>query len=82
MDLIRHDYHVDLQLQLGQVQGQRIPLLNDMAKALGIKGKLGSGKDAPKLFWQGKIDELKEYLKRDLEVTEKIYVKAKGLLMR
>ncbi|MBD3183361.1 hypothetical protein GF312_13775 [Candidatus Poribacteria bacterium] len=74
--------HIDLQIELGQVEGQKTPSLNDMAKALGIPEKLGSGKDSPKLFWQGKIDKLQEYLKRDLEVTEQIYIRARPLLMR
>lgn len=46
--------------------------LNDLAiKNLGIS-KNGKGIDAPQLFKEGKIEELKEYLTKDLQITEQL----------
>ncbi len=51
--------------------------LNDLAERnLGIS-KLGKGIDAPQLFKDGKIDELKEYLAQDLRITEQIFLHIK-----
>ena len=47
--------------------------LNDLAQRnLGI-AKNGHGKDAPALFHQGKIEELKAYLEQDLLILQRIY---------
>jgi hypothetical protein len=47
--------------------------LNDLAmRNLGIS-KSGNGINAPQLFKDGKITELKEYLAQDLIITEKLF---------
>jgi hypothetical protein len=48
--------------------------LNDLAQRnLGIE-KLGDGKDAPKLFINGQLAELKQYLMQDLEITYRLFL--------
>lgn len=47
--------------------------LNDLAaRNLGIQ-KLGSGKDAPILFKEGKQEELQAYLEQDLVITYRLF---------
>ncbi len=51
--------------------------LNDLAKRNLNSEKSGKGIDAPKLFIEGKLDELKEYLAQDLRLTEQIFLHIK-----
>ncbi len=53
--------------------------LNDMAKILNVEQKSGKGSFAPKLFKEGRINELRRYLEQDLKVTENVYLKLKEL---
>ncbi len=47
--------------------------LNDLAiRNLGVT-KLGKGVDAPQLYKEGRVEELKEYLAQDLRITEQIF---------
>jgi hypothetical protein len=47
--------------------------LNDLAiRNLGV-GKSGEGVDAPRLFQEGMIEELKEYLAQDLRITAGVF---------
>jgi DEAD/DEAH box helicase domain-containing protein len=47
--------------------------LNDLAQRnLGIE-KLGSGKDAPQLFQDGKHEELRAYLRQDLAIVRDLF---------
>lgn len=56
--------------------------LNDLAKRNLQEEKSGSGADAPKLFAEGKLSALKEYLLMDLLLTAKLfaYVSKNGRL--
>ena len=53
--------------------------LNDMAKILGCEEKIGTGKNAIKLWKEGKIELLKTYLRQDLRVTMQVYERIKLL---
>ena len=49
--------------------------LNNLAKIYGFALKTGDGKEAIKLFQEGKFDKLIDYCMNDVELTEKIYLK-------
>ena len=49
--------------------------LNNLAKVYGFALKTGDGKEAIKLFQDGKFDKLMDYCMNDVELTEKIYLK-------
>jgi len=66
--------HFDLQ----EVTEKRISL-NDMAKLYNIENKSGTGLNAIKFYQEGKISELFEYCMKDVEITEKVYLKYKEL---
>lgn len=67
---------LDLQDEIEISLGKRIGL-DILAKAnLGI-GKNGNSLDAPILYHNGKIDELKEYCLNDVKITKELYELAK-----
>lgn len=47
--------------------------LNDLAQRNLGMAKAGCGIDAPRLFKEGKLDELKEYLEQDLLITQRLF---------
>lgn len=53
--------------------------LDDMAKLLGVPGKIGSGKNAINLFKSGRLKELEKYCMRDVEVTEQVFLRHQEL---
>ncbi|MDO8482350.1 MAG: ribonuclease H-like domain-containing protein [bacterium] len=63
---------VDLLAEIEQETGKRISLSKLAAANLGVsKGMHGS--EAIGLYEQGRIDELKEYCLKDVELTKKLY---------
>ncbi len=67
---------IDIQDEIEISLGKRIGL-DILAKAnLGI-GKNGNSLDAPILYRDGKIDELKEYCLNDVKITKELYELAK-----
>lgn len=60
-----------------EVRTGRLVSLNDLAHYnLGTK-KTGTGMQAPVLYAQGKMDELKEYCQKDVEITKNLFEKIK-----
>ncbi len=53
--------------------------LDDFARILHLPVKTGNGLQAIKLWEQGKLEELKDYLKHDLWLTEQVYKRRKHL---
>jgi len=55
--------------------------LEDYAKLIGVGGKYKNiqNEEIPLLWKEGKIEDLKEYLKHDLRITEQLYLKCKEL---
>jgi len=49
--------------------------LSDMATLYGVENKSGDGKNAIKLWKEGKIKKLLSYCHKDVEVTEQVYLK-------
>ncbi len=67
---------LDLLKEFESVAGHRISL-NSLAKAtLGLE-KSGTGIQAIDLFAQGKLEELKKYCLKDVEITYKLYQHAR-----
>jgi DEAD/DEAH box helicase domain-containing protein len=73
---------IDLLDEIELSSGKRIGLDLLARENLGY-GKSGSGLEAPVLFEQGKIQELKEYCLNDVRVTKEIYelARSRGYLM-
>jgi DEAD/DEAH box helicase domain-containing protein len=75
MDLMsypRLDISDEIEIRTGRMIG-----LNDLANHnLGIE-KTGTGLDAPVLYRDGKLDELKKYCQQDVEITTKLFEKIK-----
>lgn len=67
---------IDLLDEIELSSGKRISLQLLAEHNLGY-GKSGTGLDAPILFEQGKIKELKEYCLQDVKVTKDLYELAK-----
>jgi DEAD/DEAH box helicase domain-containing protein len=67
---------IDLLDEIELVSGKRISLDLLAKQNLGY-GKTGHGLDAPILFEQGKLDELKKYCLHDVKVTKELYDLAK-----
>jgi DEAD/DEAH box helicase domain-containing protein len=63
---------IDLLDQIELVTGRRISL-NRLAMANLGTGKLGEGAHAAELYRQGKIEELKTYCLKDVELTKQLY---------
>jgi DEAD/DEAH box helicase domain-containing protein len=74
--------HLDILDEIELSSGKRISLDVLAKENLGY-GKIGKGSDAPILYEQGKIDELKEYCLHDVKVTKEVYdlAKTQGHLM-
>lgn len=53
--------------------------LDDMAKLLGVKSKIGTGLDAIKYYNEKSWEELKDYCMNDVRVTKEVYRKLKEL---
>lgn len=68
--------HIDLLEEIEKSIGKRISLDLLAQENLGY-GKSGHGSDAPLLYEDGKIDELKKYCIQDVKVTKELYDKAK-----
>ena len=66
--------HFDLQ----EITRKRISL-QAMAELLGCTPKSGTGMNAIKLWDEGRYDELKEYCAQDVDTTEEVFLKWKGL---
>ena len=65
LDLLAHFYAC--------VKGRFRVSLNNIAENTIKKTKTGNGADAPILFQQGKITELVEYCKNDVEITKEVF---------
>lgn len=52
--------------------------LSDFAQILGLES-IGIGSEVPKLWEEGKIDEIVAHCESDLEITEALYTRAKGV---
>lgn len=63
---------LDMLEEVDSVLGHRISL-DSLAQATLGAGKSGTGLGAISLWRAGKIDELKDYCKRDVEVTKQVY---------
>ena len=59
---------------INDITDKRISL-NNLARVYGLKLKSGDGKNAIKLFEDGKFDDLIDYCMDDVELTEKVYLK-------
>ena len=66
--------HIDLQ----EVTFKRVSL-DDMASLLGIENKIGNGLQAIELAKNKQWNELKKYCMKDVEITEKVFLKLKEL---
>ncbi|OGM90304.1 hypothetical protein A2755_03895 [Candidatus Wolfebacteria bacterium RIFCSPHIGHO2_01_FULL_48_22] len=73
---------IDLLDEIELSIGKRISLDLLAKQNLGY-GKSGTGLEAPNLYEQGKLDELKKYCLQDVKVTKELYdlAKAQGHLM-
>jgi len=61
-----------------EIRTGRLIKLDDLAKLnLGIS-KTGKAIDAPRLYKEGKIEELKEYCLQDVKITKELYEKIKS----
>jgi len=69
--------HFDLQ----EITRKRISL-ESMAELLGCTPKSGDGKNAIKLWNEGRYDELKEYCAQDIDTTEEVFLKWKSLRIK
>lgn len=77
-----NDYlHFDLYQEIKTLTGKRLGL-DTVAKLLGCTPKSGTGKNAIKLWKEGKYDELKEYCMQDVDTTEEVYLKWRELQER
>ena len=65
--------HFDMMKFIQKQCGHRVSL-NNLAIGTLDREKLGQGVDAPTLWKQGKIKELSEYAKHDVEITKEIFV--------
>lgn len=74
--------NIDILDDIEMNSGKRISLDLLANKNLGY-GKTGKGSNAPILYAEGKMDELKEYCKNDVKVTKELYelAKSQGFLM-
>ena len=74
--------HIDILDEIELSSGKRISLQILSEHNLGY-GKSGKGMDAPILFEQGKMEELKAYCLQDVKVTKDLYdlAKKQGYLM-
>jgi len=68
--------HIDILDEIELASGKRISLQLLAEHNLGY-GKSGKGLDAPILFAEGKIEELKAYCLQDVKVTKELYDMAK-----
>lgn len=74
---------VDLLHEIEMATGERISLSRLAEANLGV-GKTGHGSEAIGLYEEGKIDELKKYCLKDVELTKRLYdlyLKEKELLV-
>ena len=74
---------VDLLHEIEMATGERISLSRLAQANLGV-GKTGHGSEAIGLYEEGKIDELKKYCLKDVELTKQLYdlyLKEKELLV-
>ncbi|MBX4188139.1 MAG: ribonuclease H-like domain-containing protein [Candidatus Doudnabacteria bacterium] len=73
---VNYDVHslpyLDILEEFVKIAGHRIKLENLAQTNLGM-GKSGDGKEAVRMFRQGRIDELKKYCLQDVRVTKEIY---------
>ena len=58
---------------------QKRTFLQTKAELLGCTAKSGNGKNAIKLWNEGKLKELKEYCMQDVDTTEEVFQKWKKL---
>jgi DEAD/DEAH box helicase domain-containing protein len=63
---------IDLLEEIEKIVGERISLSKLSEINLGIK-KDRSGKEAPELYFNGQIEELKKYCLKDVEITKALY---------
>lgn len=63
---------LDLMEVVKDALGRRLRLDNVAQATLG-EGKLGSGLDAIRYYREGRLEELKKYCLKDVEVTRKVY---------
>lgn len=64
--------HLDLLKRIRESLGIRLKL-DDVASATLDIGKSADGLQAVRWFKEGKIDEIKKYCEKDVEVTKKVY---------
>ena len=70
---------IDLMMDLSFDSKLRWKGLNAWCQFFGIGGKNGDGKAAVQLFLDKKFEELHDYLRNDVEMTERLYIKLKDL---
>lgn len=73
-----HDPIFDVMYEWSKWNMKSLISLDTLAKALGVESSKGEGiegKDVWNAFQKGKIDEICEYCKRDVDVTRQIYHK-------
>lgn len=63
---------VDLLEEIEKVRGHKIKL-DEIAQATLGKKKIGNGQQAIQLYKEGKIEELKSYCLKDVEITKDLY---------
>ncbi|NLE77942.1 MAG: hypothetical protein GX605_14475 [Chloroflexi bacterium] len=63
---------VDMLDHLHRALGFRVPLDSVAQATLGL-GKAGNGLDAVRWFREGKVDQVAEYCRQDVEITRKVY---------
>ena len=75
LDLLEYP-RVDLSDEV-EINAGRLVSLDALAKTnLGV-GKNGSGIMAPKMYWDGEIEKLKNYCLQDVKITKELYDLAK-----
>ena len=67
-----HKERLDLLDEIELVTGRRVSLDRLALANLG-EGKSGHGSDAARLFREGKLEELKSYCLKDVELTRRLY---------
>ena len=78
---LRKKEHIDIFLTVREATGRKISLDNIAQATLDI-GKSGDGLQAVRLWSEDKKQEVKDYCKKDVEITKRIfeYGKEKGIL--
>ncbi len=68
---------IDILDDIEIASGKRVSLDILARENLG-EGKTGKGADAPKLYEEGRLEELRKYCENDVKITKKVYELAKN----